>query len=322
MKAIVTGASGFVGSHLVERLLREGLDVACLVRPSSDRRWVAGLAVEFRSIDAADALAGADYVFHVAGLTRGRSEAEYMAANAEPTRRIVEAALRVGSGLRRFVYVSSLAAAGSSPTERPLDETDEPHPQDSYGRSKRAGEEIVLAAAGRMPVSIVRPPGVYGPRDTNFLPLFRVARRWGLVPVIGGGAKTFTVVHVQDLAEGAWLAASTPAAVGRTYFLGSGTYTMTEWVAAMAPALGRRLRLLGVPRPLALLAGELGQLKWAVTGKPQIVSRRKVRDLLQPRWTCSWDRAAKELGYAPAFDLDRGLRQTVEWYVNEGWLRR
>ena len=342
MKAIVTGATGFVGSHLVERLLREGLEVACLVRPTSDRpsravagpasagegrRWIGGLAVEFRTADPADAtaladaVAGADYIFHVAGLTRGLTEEEYMAANAEGTRRVVEAAMRVGPALRRFIYVSSQAAAGPSPPARPLDETDEMRPQDAYGRSKLAGERIVLEAAGRMPVTIVRPPAVYGPRDSNFLPLFRMARRWGIVPVVGGGAKVFSAVHAEDLAEGLWRAASNPAGAGRTYFISGGTYTMTEWVQAMSSALGRRVRLVNVPRPLALLAGELGQLKWALTKKPQIVSRRKVRDLLLPRWACSSDLAARELGYAPRFDLVSGMRQTVEWYVAQGWLR-
>ena len=151
-----------------------------------------------------------------------------------------------------------------------------------------------------MPVTIVRPPAVYGPRDSNFLPLFRMARRWGIVPMVGGGAKVFSAVHAEDLAEGLWRAASAPAAAGRTYFIAGGTYTMTEWVAAMSFALGRRVRLINVPRPLALLAGELGQLKWALTKKPQIVSRRKVRDLLLPQWACSWDLAAR-VGLRPPF---------------------
>ncbi len=185
MKAIVTGANGFVGSHLVERLLREGLEVVCLVRPTSDRKWIEGLSAQVRAEDPGDvealarAVAGADFVFHVAGLTRGLTDEEYLAVNAEGTRRIIEAVARSGAAIRRFVYVSSLAAVGPNPTDRPLDETSEPRPQDSYGRSKLAGERIVLEAGGRMPVTIIRPPAVYGPRDSNFLPLFRMARQLG-----------------------------------------------------------------------------------------------------------------------------------------------
>jgi nucleoside-diphosphate-sugar epimerase len=177
------------------------------------------------------------------------------------------------------------------------------------------------AGAGGLPVTIVRPPGVYGPRDTNFLPLFRAAGRWGVLPAIGGPLKQFTLVHAEDLAEGIWLAATNPAGVGQTYFLGSGTYTTAELAAAMSAAIGRPLRVLNVPKPLAILAGEFGQLKWALTGKPQVMSRRKVRDLLQPRWTCSWDKARSELGYRERTKLTDGLRQTALWYEAQGWMK-
>ena len=326
MKAIVTGANGFVGSHLVDRLTREGLRVVCLVRPSADLRWLGDLPVEICACgldsrdDLAAAVSGADYVFHVAGLTRGRTADQYMAANAEPTGRLVEAATRSAKSIRRFVYVSSLAAAGPNGGEAPLDETSPPEPADDYGRSKLAAERIVMEAGGRMPVAIVRPPGVYGPRDTNFLPLFRAARRLGIVPAIGGGAIEVSLVHVADLAEGIWLAASSPAGVGGTYFIASGTYTMADFAAAMASAMERRVRLVNVPRFLAVLAGELGEIRRALTGRPGIVSRRKVRDLLQPRWTCSWEKARREIGYRERIGLADGVRQTAAWYAAQGWI--
>lgn len=326
MNAIVTGASGFVGGHLVDRLVAEGAQTACLVRAGSDLAWLGEAGVELRRPDwedpvsLAQALAGADVVFHAAGLTRGRSAREYMAANAGMTARVVEAAVRVGVG--RFVYISSLAAVGPNLTSMPLDENYLARPVDDYGRSKLAGEAIVLAARGRVGVTIVRPPAVYGPRDRNFLPLFRSARRWGFVPAIGGREKLVSFVHAADLAEGIRLAGLTPAAEGQTYFLGSGTHSMGEVVEAMASALGRAVRLVGVPRPLAILAGECGQLAWALTGRSQILSRRKIRDLLQPRWTCTWEKARRELNYQPAFDLPAGMKQTVEWYAREGWIEK
>ena len=329
MKAIVTGTNGFVGSHLVERLVKEGLQVVCLVRSTGDLRWIRKLPVEICAdgLDIVEGLAkvvaGADFVFHVAGLTRGRTAQEYMTANAELTGRLVEAAIRCGRTIRRFVYVSSMAAVGPNPAESPLEETCQPAPIDDYGRSKLAGERIVREAgvAGRLPVTIVRPPGVYGPRDANFLPLFRSAQRWGILPAIGGRDKQFTLVHAEDLAEGLWLAASNPAGAGQTYFVGSGTYTMTELAAAMSAAVGRPVRLRHVPKPLAVLAGEFGQLRWALTRKPQIVSRRKIRDLLQPRWTCSWEKARRELGYRERVGLEAGLRQTAMWYAAQGWIK-
>ncbi len=325
MRAIVSGATGFVGSHLVERLLKEAMEVVCLVRPASNRRWLSHLPVEYRVASLHDpqalaqAVANVDLIFHVAGLTRSHSEEEYLAVNATGTRHLLDAACKAATP-PRLVYVSSLAAAGPAPPGRALLEDDPPHPLPGYGASKLAAEEVVLNYAERLPVVIVRPPAVYGPRDTNFLPVFRMARKAGLAPVLGGPDGLLTFVYATDLAEGTCLAGLHPRAIGRTYFIGGGTHTQAELADAIAAALGRDLRRLRVPGWLAKLAGEFGELKWALTGRPQILSRRKVRDALQPRWTCSWARATSELGYLPKIDLREGIRLTAEWYVREGWL--
>ena len=326
MRAAVTGATGFVGSHLVERLLAEGLDVVCLTRRTSDTVWIRDLPVEIRPVglDEPDALTaaveGADYVFHVAGLTRARRPEDYLAVNADATRRLLDATIRAGGATGRFVYVSSLAAAGPTPGPEALVETDEPHPLDGYGASKLAGEREVLAAADRLPVTIVRPPAVYGPRDRNFLSLFRLARQWRFMPVLGKVTNQLSFVHVTDLAEGTWLAASAGAGAGQTYYLGSGTHTMRDVADALAAALGVRLRALRIPSLLARLAGEFGELKWTLTGRSQILSRRKVRDALQSRWTCCWDKASRDLGYRPRVDLVAGMREMAAWYVDQGLL--
>lgn len=327
MKALVTGATGFVGSHLAARLVREGAQVVCLVRRTSNLAWLEGLDVETRVApleDAnalADAAAGADLVFHVAGLTRARTADAYMAANAEGTRRLLDAAARSGGGMRRFVYVSSLAAVGPNPSPEPVDEATEPAPTTSYGVSKLAAERIVADHADRVPVCIVRPPSVYGPRDPNFVTLFRTAQRLGIAPVIGSASKQLSLVHVADLVEGIWLAASAPAAEGQTCFVGSGTHTWGEVIDALAAALGRRVRKLALPALVARLFGELGELKWTLTGTPQIVCRRKVSDALQDRWTCTWAKAERELGYRPSVSLEEGMRQTAEWYAKQGWIK-
>jgi len=326
VKALVTGATGFVGSHLVERLLGAGMAVACLMRPTSDPAVLEGLDIERRvaALEDADALRravrGVDYVFHAAGLTRARTPAEYLAVNADGTRRLLEAILAESVAPERFVYVSSLAAVGPAKSPEPPDETTEPHPIDGYGASKLAGERVVLAHADRLAVTIVRPPAVYGPRDTNFLPLLRSTLRLGRVPMIGKPSKQAALVYVTDLAEGLRLAAESPEAVGRTYFVASGNYLLSEVVEAVCSALDLPPRRLRVPSLLARLAGEIGQLKWAITGRPQIVSRRKVRDMLQPRWTCSWARARQELGYRRAVNLKEGMRRTAQWYIQHGWL--
>jgi len=262
---------------------------------------------------------GADYVFHVAGLTRARTQEEYLAANANPTQALLEAALRV-NGLRRFIYVSSLAAVGPNRSGEPVEETTEPRPADFYGISKLAGERIVLSFAGRLPITIVRPPAVYGPRDVNFLPLFRVAGKLGIIPAMGSTEKQIGLVHAQDLAEGIFLAASRAAGLGQTYFISSGNHRLGDIGAAIGLALGRRLHMLRIPEPIAILVGELGELKWKITGKPQIISRRKIADMLQPCWTCSWAKATRELGYQPRFSLNVGISKTAQWYREQGWM--
>jgi len=327
MKALVTGATGFIGSHLVERLLDEGMRVACLIRPRSDSKWLDGLPLEryVGTLDDPGGLAkaarNADYVFHLAGLTRARSEEAYLAVNAEGTRRLLEAVQQTGAAGRRFVYVSSLAAVGPNTGNHPLDETADPHPLEGYGASKLAAERIVLDRAEQLPVTIIRPPAVYGPRDTNFLPLFRSARRFRRVPIVGKETSRTSFVYVRDLVEGIYLAACSPAGVGQTYFIGSGTHDRTELVRAVAAALNFPPRCLRIPPLLARLAGEIGELKWTLTGRPQIVSRRKIRDALQPSWTCSWQKAREELGYCEQVKLTDGIKQTAEWYIRHGWLK-
>lgn len=325
MRALVTGATGFVGSHLAERLCADGVETLCTVRPTSSTAWLDGLPVRkvVASLDEPEALplGEVDCVFHVAGLTRARTAAAYLAANGEATRRLVEAAARLNPNLTRFVYVSSLAAAGPTPGDAPLDESAEPHPLPGYGASKLAGERAVLAAGQRIPVTIVRPPAVYGPRDRNFVALFRTAQRWGLVPVVGSAANQLTLVHVADLVEGLWLAARAEAAVGQTYHIGSGTHSWAEIAAALAQALARPLRIIRLPPLVARIIGELGELKWTLIRKPQIVCRRKMRDALQPRWTLTWAKAERELGYTPKKGLAEGLRETAQWLAAQGLLR-
>lgn len=326
MKALVTGATGFVGSHLVDRLLAEGLEVVSMTRSTSNRKWIESLPVEVReaTLDDSDALSAAvkdvDFVFHVAGLTKGRSSDEYHSVNVEGTQRLLDAAVRAGSVNQRFLFVSSLTAVGPNHGVEPSDETTEPHPVDNYGESKLAAEQCVLGNASRLPVTIVRPPAVYGPRDRSFLTLFRVAKRFHVLPSIGPSAQELSFVHVTDLVDGIWLAATTPTAVGRTYFVSGGIHTRKKVMDAISNALDMRLLRVRLPSLAAKVVGELGQFVWALTGKPQIVSRRKIRDMLRPRWTCSCERARAELGFEPNVDLQSGMRDTARWYRDNGWL--
>ena len=275
----------------------------------------------------AASLADAQYIFHVAGLTRGCTSAEYMAANAEATARLIDAAICNAEGgrgkaevipvLQRFVYVSSLAAAGPSPSQTPLDENSEPRPAMIMAAANwRPSESSWRRRTGsRSPSSVRRPSMGRGTRI-----FCRCSGRpggWAWCRPSAGGTSSFRWCMWRTWPGGSGWRHRVSAATGQTYFVAGGTHTMGEFVAALGAALGRRLRLLPVPRPLAWLAGEFGQLKWALTGKPQIMSRRKIRDLLQPRWTCSWEKARRELGYQEQIGLEVGLTGTIDWYVRE-----
>ncbi len=324
MRALVTGATGFIGSHLVEHLLEQGHEVSILTRPGSDRSRLDGRPIDVHVADPTDApalgraLRGIDLVFHVAGFMRGRRWPEYVAGNIEPARALASAAADLDNPPRRLLYISSLAAGGPAPTPEPLTEDDPPRPIDHYGRSKLEAEQQIMAVGDRLPVTIIRPPVVYGPNDRNFLPLIRTAQRFGIAPTIGSPKKRISTIHAHDLARGALLAATMDKAAGRLYYLTTHTATLAEMVDAIALALGRRLRRLRIPGWVARLAGEVGQLRWAISGRPQLLARRKVRDMLQPRWICSSRRAEHDLGFHGVFNFQDGMRHTAAAYARQG----
>lgn len=318
--AFVTGGTGFVGSHLVEHLLAAGYRVRCLVRDPERLKWLEGLPVELApgALEAAalePALEGAGAVFHFAGQTRGTPE-ELDHTNHLGTRTVAEALARRGGG-PRLVHCSSQAAAGPAPPGRPLTEEDPPAPTSAYGRSKLAGERELERLADRVRATVLRPGAVYGPRDRDTLPLFRLARR-GLLPVPGLGHAPVQVVHAADVALAARLAAELPAAVGRTYFVANPeALTWRQVAGVFGRALGRHVRPMPLPRAFYWVAGLLGEV--VGRGRPGALDRRRARDLTAPAWLCSVERARRELGWRPRLSLEQGFRETARWYEEQGW---
>ncbi|MBI4676315.1 MAG: NAD-dependent epimerase/dehydratase family protein [Elusimicrobia bacterium] len=322
MKAVLlTGGTGFVGGHLAEALVRAGVRPRCLVRPRSSYQPLAALGSDLASggLDDPESLAkaaqGCEVVYHAAGKTKVRSPREYLQANAEGTARLVSAVEEV-SPEATFVYVSSLAAAGPSPEGLPRTEEDPPRPVSLYGKSKLAGEQAVRGS--RLKWVIVRPPAVYGPRDTDVFSFFKLASL-GLSPVIGGVERSLSLIHVMDLAQGLILAAK--AKPGSVYYLcDPRPYPLDEVMAAIAGVLGKKLRRVSVPYGVVRPAAWLSE-GWArLTAKPVIFSRDKLREMEQAHWTCSPAKAEAELGFSAAYPLARGVEQTAAWYKAHGWL--
>jgi len=322
MKALVTGATGFVGSHLVEALQRAGHDVTALARSPAKAAPLEKLGIRVAQGDLGDdaglarAAAGQDVVFHVAGLTAALSENEFYRVNRDGTAAVVAAAAR--GGVRRVVFFSSMAAAGPSAPGRALMGDEPARPVTQYGRSKLAGEAAVQD--GSVPWTILRPPMVYGPRDREVLKVFQTAKL-GIAPVFGDGSQELSAVHGADLAAAALACAPAERAIGRIYYpCHPQTFTSAGFVHAVGTALGRRVLVLRVPLPLGRLALTATGGVARVLGRATILTRDKANEFFQPAWTGDPTRCIGETGWAPRIAIEPGLKETCTWYRSAGWI--
>lgn len=326
VSCLVTGAAGFVGSHLVEALVGQGYEVRCLVRKTSNLTWLKGLPVEFVCGDVVNAhslpaaLAGVDYVYHVAGVTKALREADYFLVNAGGTANLLKACAATGQAYRRIVLVSSLSALGPPQDGCVLAEDTPPQPVTAYGLSKLRAEVVAAAYATQLPITVVRAPAIYGPRDRDTLAVFQWAAR-GLRPITRRRS-LFSLIHVRDLARGLVLSAEHEASVGRTYHLANDEPESLDNVTALiADALGRRSIALPLPQMAFGVAATLSELSGKLSRRPQIYTRDKALEMAQPSWVCDTRRAREELGFRPAIEVRDGIRETAEWYRRVGWLR-
>jgi dihydroflavonol-4-reductase len=333
MRALVTGASGFIGSTLIEELNRLGIEVRALMRSTSLDENLKGLQYEKAIGNLSDseslkkAVQGVDLVFHLAGVIAAPNESGYFSFNAEGTRRLADAVAQCNPGLKRFVYVSSLAAGGPSNSAGPRCEVDADAPVSAYGRSKKAGELALLKYKDVFPSVILRPPLVYGPKDKAMLMVFQTAAK-GLYPKIptasASGEKYYSSIQVTDLIRGMIQAAMAPLETvpsGEVFYLAHAQFNpYADIMEAVALKLGRKPVTLKIPKWFLASAATAATWYGRATGKMTPFNRDKLNELLPDYWTCSPQKAERLLEFKAEYDLKTGLNHALDWYVRHGWL--
>lgn len=331
---LVTGASGFIGPSLVAALRAAGHDVSCLVRPTSSTARLTPLGVRFVPGDVAnpESLAKAvdrtDYVYHLAGRTHAWSREEFLYANHQGTENLIQACAR-RENPPTAVVVSSLAAAGPAFASNPKREHEPDAPVSHYGHSKLEGERAARKFAGELPISIVRPPVVFGPGDRDGLVMFRGIHRTGLHVVLRGHELPLSLISSADLAtallvigeHGERLASNENKGQGVYHVADSQTVTYADLGQLAATALDRRVRILKLRKWAFVAAASWGEITGRIRRKPALVSFDKLREATAGGWVCSPEKIQTQLGYTPLMSLEERYRETVEWYRAEGWLR-
>jgi len=322
----VTGGTGFIGSHLVEALLQRGVQVRCLLRKRNDLKWLTGLPIEAAfgdcgdSSSLAEAVREVDQIFHLAGVTKAVEEATYFEVNAFGTERLIRACLKNNGRIQKFIYLSSQAAAGPCRNGDKKRETDSCEPVSAYGRSKRKGEELALAFIHEIPLLILRPCAVYGPRERDIYAFFKLLSR-RIKPSFSGEDQHMSLCYVQDIVEAILLAAQSREPSGEIFFLSDGQdYAMEEVGDVFAQVMGVSAFSIRIPEWTMMSVASFSEYFSKLSRRPPLLSKGKVEEMLQRNWVCDITKARTALGFEPVIPLRQGAELTYQWYKREKWL--
>lgn len=324
-KVLITGASGFVGYHLIEAAIHAGLEVYAAVRASSITDQLRHLNIHFTTIDFSSKESirknfeenQYDYIIHAAGLTKARNTEEYNEVNAQYTLNLAETATLFP--IQKFIFLSSLAAIGpiQYTSDAAINEANIPHPVTGYGRSKLLAETQLENISG-LPLVVLRPTAVYGPREKDIFIMFKTLNS-RLEPYIGHQKQWLSFVYVKDLAA-ITIKALTTGVNGSKYNISDGkAYDRYALATLTKKILNKKTFKFHVPMGLVkVIAGALETFSSAQ--KPPTLSKEKLNELAAENWNCTIDKAKKDLGYAPVYDLEAGLQETLKWYQEHKWL--
>jgi dihydroflavonol-4-reductase len=324
--AVVTGANGFVGSHLVDFLLSKNYRVRCIVRKSSNLQWLKGKNIEILTCGLTnkeglrEAFNGAEYIFHVAGVVKSKKPEGYFQGNVDTTKVLLDTALEFKDTIKKFVVVSSLTVTGPAENGTPVNEETTCNPITTYGRSKLAEEELARSYMDRLPITICRAPAVFGERDTEIFIFFNTFNK-GLMTTIGFDKKLLSLIHVTDLVEGFYLAAVNPKSTGETYFISSEKYyTWDEVGKITSDVLNKKPLKVKVPHSIVYVIAAIAQFTSLFSSKPATLNLEKARDITRHAWICDTTKAKRDLGYCQKISMEEGIKRTCEWYKEVNWI--
>ncbi|NIO48036.1 MAG: NAD-dependent epimerase/dehydratase family protein [Candidatus Aminicenantes bacterium] len=320
LKALVTGATGFIGSHLVQSLVEENWDVTCLIRSKSRTDFLQKFPVRFVQGSATDidslgkAAKGQDYVFHLAGRIHPASRAVYDIANHQLSRNLVQACLRKNPSLKRFVYISSISAAGPSLPNFYSDENQAPSPVSEYGRTKLKGEDAVREVWDLIPATIIRPPNVYGPRQQETELLIKLISK-RIVPLLKEKKETTSLIYVIDLIQGILQAALSPKTKNQVYYLTDGKgYSWRKIILTIKKVVIGESFFFPLPEGLISFAAWLVDMLKKTRLIKSYFGRKLWRAMTQTPWLFSSSKAEKDFGFRTSYSLENGINETVNYY--------
>jgi len=323
MKALLTGGTGFIGSHLAEFLLDEGAEVFALVRDPHNLKWLKGLNIHLLNGNLLSIPAlptDIDYVFHVAGLTNSSNLADYYTVNQQGTASLFKSLHDQEIQPKKIICLSSLAAVGPSCDGKPVQESDVPHPITPYGKSKLMGEVEALKFKEVYPIIILRAPGVIGPRDKDFLHYFKWIKK-GALPTIGSKQRYMSVCYVKDLIRAFYVCSQKELESGEIFNIGDpNPCSYDEFGEIAARAIGRKLRKVKIPIPVGYLVALVADVAGKISKKPSILNLHKFKQMKQRGWVADMRKATEELSFQPQYSLQEAIQETINWYLKHNWL--
>jgi len=325
MKILVTGGTGFVGSHIIDKLLEDDHSIVATIRQSSNLRWIPQDKIETvlaplgQCDNLESILPDIDIVIHAAGITKATKSDNFFKINTTGTQKLLELCKHTADNLKKFVFISSQAAGCPGKACDSICEKSLESPMTSYGKSKLEAEKIAETYSEYFDIGIIRPPSVYGPRDSSIFIYFKIVNM-GILPFIGSPERQFSLVYVEDLARAVNLILQKSTSQFSKYYVCDGPrHTWREFGTELALALGKKPLKLRLPKFSLKTVAAFNEIGSAIIKKPVLLSMEKSQELCR-NWVCHDNLIREELGFVNKFDLKTGLQKTVKWYRENDWL--